>query len=161
VKERKVVKYPYSKLRASIVLGLCGLSLVPLGCKDDDPCDPGQEFVAIGCFPIQGGGAGKSSTGPAAGGADDAGGASGVEPSSPGGASGVEPPGNPDATFGTTCATNADCGGDAPVCATDPLFYCSQIECQDGEANAGSCPADWICFKYLDNPSACVNPSSF
>lgn len=139
------MKLPYSKLQASIALGLCGLSLVPFGCKDNDPCDPGQEFVAIGCFPVAAGSAGKSSAEAGAGGAEDAGGASGVEPP----------------TFGTACATNADCGGDAPICATDPLFYCSQIDCQDGEANAGSCPADWVCFKYLDNPSACVNPSSF
>jgi hypothetical protein len=75
--------------------------------------------------------------------------------------SGIEPPGNPNATFGTKCATNADCGGDAPICATDPLFYCSQINCADGEANAGACPATWVCFKYLDNPTACVNPKSF
>ncbi len=154
------MKFPYSKLRASgscWLLGVLGLCAAAAGCKDKDPCDPGFEFDAIGCFPVNGGGAGKTS-GPQAG-APDAGGADGAPDA--GGASGIEPPGNPDAMFGTTCATNADCGGDAPVCATDPLFYCSQIECQDGEANAGSCPADWVCFKYLDNPSACVNPSSF
>jgi hypothetical protein len=170
VKGLVVVKSLYSKRRASLVLGLCGLSALPFGCKDNDPCDPGQEFVSIGCFPVTGGSAsaGKAGANPHAGAADDAGGANG-EPSaggangepSAGGANGVEPPGNPDAMFGTQCATNADCGGDAPVCATEPLFYCSQIDCQDGEANAGSCPADWVCFKYLDNPSACVNPSSF
>jgi len=159
VKELPIVKLPFPKLSASILLGLLGLSLVSLGCKDDDPCDPGQEFIAIGCFPVTGGSAGKSGTVPAAGAADELGGATG-EPNA-GGAAGVDPPGNPDAMFGTSCTTNADCGGDARVCLTDPLFYCSQIDCQEGEPNAGSCPTGWTCFKYLDNPSACVNPSSF
>ena len=158
MKELKVVKFPYLKLPGALAIGLVGLCVAAYGCKDKDPCDPGQEFDAIGCFPVggTGGSAGKASVVPQAG-APDAGGA---EPAA-GGAGGIEPPGNPDAVFGTMCASNADCGGDAPVCATDPLFYCSQIYCQDGEANAGSCPADWVCFKYLDNPSACVNPSSF
>ena len=142
---------------AALFALLGALSLLG-ACKDDSPCDPGQEIKGTGCFPIAAGGSGGKSALPQAG-APDAGGAGTDEPMA--GASGIEPPGNPDAMFGTTCQTNADCGGPAPICATDPLFYCSQIECQDGEVNAGACPADWVCFKYLDNPSACVNPSSF
>jgi len=165
VKESSGVKSPHFELRAATALALFGLfSLsLPLGCKDEDPCDPGQELIGTGCFPIPSGGSSGTTSTPAAG----APGEGGVSDSSAAGASaagagsGIQPPGNPDAMFGTACQTNADCGGPAPICATDPLFYCSQINCQDGEENAGACPADWVCFKYLDNPSACVNPSSF
>jgi hypothetical protein len=59
--------------------------------------------------------------------------------------------------YGTVCQSNAQCGGPAPICATDPLNYCSQIDCEAGEANEGICPAGWRCFKYQDNPSICVN----
>jgi len=134
-------------------LCLCAL-LIPLSCKDNDPCDPGQELVGTGCFPI-----------PAAGGAPGAG---GLGDSTPGGAgasaggapSGIEPPGNPDATFGTKCQSNADCGGPAPICATDPLFYCTQIDCLAGEANADVCPDQWVCLHFPPQPSACVNSQS-
>jgi hypothetical protein len=141
--------------RWSALTGMAALALLaglPLACKDDSPCDPGQEATGVGCFPIKMTEGGTSNGGPtpeagagAVAGADTSAGA----------------PGNPDATFGTKCQSNADCGGDAPICATDPLWYCSQINCDDGEENAGACPADWVCFKYGDNPSACVNPSSF
>lgn len=103
---------------------LCAGLLLIGACKDDDPCDDGQDSIGTGCFAKT----------PGAG----------------------EPP-EPEAMFGDTCKTNDDCGGLAPICATDPLFYCSQIDCEAGEANEGACPEGWRCFKYLDNPSACVN----
>lgn len=121
-------------------------------CKDEQPCDPEQVSIGTVCFPAEAGG--SAGTGAAQAGApSDAGAGAGGE-AAPG------EPGNPDAGFGTPCETNADCGGDAPVCATDPLFYCSQLECDAGEANEGVCPEGWTCLKYLDNPSACVNLSS-
>jgi hypothetical protein len=125
---------------------LLGVGLLfVVACKDEEPCDTGQESIGTGCFDkAVGGGAGRDAM-PAAGETGEA------------GAGQIEPPGNPDAMFGDTCASNADCGGPAPVCATDPLFYCSQIDCDAGEANEGACPEGWRCFKYLDNPSACVN----
>jgi hypothetical protein len=116
--------------------------LLAVACKDEEPCDPDQESVGTSCFVAATGGSGGSEATP--------------EPVA-GAGSDVEPPGNPDATFGDTCATDTDCGGPAPICATDPLFYCSQIDCEAGEANEGACPEGWRCFKYLDNPSACVN----
>jgi hypothetical protein len=156
VNQIKRVQPPSQRLElrrlALLVSGL--LAALPSACKDRDPCDSDQQSIGTGCFPRpSAGGGGTSSAAPGAtgdGGALDSGGAT----------SDGEPVGNPDATFGTSCETNADCGGDAPVCATDPLFYCSQIECQEGEANAGACPEGWTCLKYLDNPSACVNLSS-
>jgi len=135
------------KYLALLSFGLLGL--VPLACKDTDPCDPGQEATGIGCFPIKsdGGSAGKSSAAVEAG--ADAGGAG----------SGVEPWGNPDATWGSHCDTNKDCGPDAPICATAPFNYCSQIDCQDGEANAGVCPDTWTCFKFEPYPAICTDPN--
>jgi len=150
------VKSSHFGLRLSTALacfGLCALSTA-LSCKDSDPCDAGQELVGSGCFPI-----------PPSGGAPGAGGLGDVAPggagaSTAGAPSGVESPGNPDATFGTKCQSNADCGGPAPICATDPLFYCTQIDCQAGEANAAVCPDQWVCIHLPPQPSACVNSQS-
>jgi hypothetical protein len=150
---RNAVKYAIFTPRLGL-LAMLGSSLVGLiACKDEDPCDPGWVSIDTGCWLAEQGGSGGTSATPM-----PEGGANGdaAAPSS-GGAGDVEPIGNPDAMFGSPCQSNEDCGGPAPVCATDPLFYCSQIECQEGEANEGACPADWRCFKYLDNPSACVD----
>ena len=145
------------------------IGLLPLACKDTSPCDAGEKATGIGCFPEdKGGSAGKSSStagsdsggAPATsdGGAPPASGA-GVPDTGTGG-SGVEPWGNPDATWGSHCEANKDCGPDAPICATAPLFYCTQVDCQEGEANFGVCPTGWDCFKYLDNPAICFNPDA-
>jgi hypothetical protein len=120
---------------------LVALSALPFGCKDEDPCDPGQELRGTGCFPIATGGSAGSSSQPAAG--APAGGA-------------TDPGGNPDATFGTPCTSDADCGGDAPVCDNMVFNYCLQINCKDGEENAGACPADWQCVLSPPHPSACI-----
>lgn len=126
----------------SAVLGLA--LLWPLGCKDESPCDDGQVSIGTACFAKEAPGAGGESSEP------------------PAGAAGAAPSGNPDATFRTPCQKDEDCGGDAPVCATDPLFYCSQLECLEGEANAGACPSDWQCIKLDEQtPSACVDLSGF
>jgi len=153
------VKFPTIKLSVAAVLSVVGVLLATLpGCKDEDPCDPGEQSIGTACYPAAtGGGAGKSNP-PQAGASSDGGGADGGGADGGAAAGGSEPSGNPDATFGTVCASNADCGGDAPICATDPLFYCSQIDCSAGEANEGACPASWTCFpKAPDHPSACVN----
>jgi hypothetical protein len=145
------VKSSGSKLRSFVALGLvCSLG-APAACKDTDPCDEGQESIGTGCFPqAAGGSSAGSSSRPDAGSPSDAGAADG-------GGGNAAPVGNPDATFGTPCETNAECGGDAPVCATDPLFYCTQLDCKDGEANAGACPDGYTCVLLPPNPSACVN----
>lgn len=142
------------KYLALVTFGL--LALLPVGCKDTDPCDVGQEAKATGCFPIQAGGsnAGKSGAGGEA--SAEAGAAAGGVDS---GAPMVEPWGNPDATWGSPCERNAECGPDAPICATAPFNYCSQIDCQDGEANAGVCPETWVCFKLEPYPAICTDPN--
>jgi hypothetical protein len=159
VKEQ-IVKFPRRNLSAAAGLALLLLAFgaLPLGCKDEDPCDPGQELVGTGCFPIASGGSAGSSSGTPGGAPSEAGAAGEASPGGSG--SGIEPPGNPDAMFGTTCASNADCGGPAPICATDPLYYCTQIDCLEGEENAGVCPANWVCIHIAPNPSACVNSQS-
>jgi hypothetical protein len=134
-----------TKPRAAAVLLLLGLSASLLACKDENPCDPDQESIGTGCYPVvAGGGAGGTST-PLAGAPSEGG--AGAEPVA----------GNPDATFGTPCESDAECGGDAPVCATDPLFYCTQLDCNEGEQNAGVCPEAWSCVHLPPQPSACVN----
>jgi hypothetical protein len=126
---------------------LCVGLLLPLACKDESPCDENQDSIGTGCFahedePADGGSGGVD--GPMAGAASSDAGA---------------PSGNPDATFGTPCTLDDDseCGGPAPVCATDPLYYCIQIDCLEGEANEGACPEGWTCYKQEGSPSACVN----
>jgi hypothetical protein len=138
--------------RAAVALSLLCLLVAPPGCKDTDPCDPGEESIGTACYPVATGGSASagSSNLPQAGEAAGDGGETD-------GGAGNAATGNPDATFGTPCQTNAECGGDAPVCATDPLFYCTQLDCQDGEANAGACPDGWTCVLLPPNPSACVN----
>jgi hypothetical protein len=122
--------------------GLIGLlSAFALGtlpsCHDDEPCDPGQEYLNSSCFPIKTG-SGGSSTG--TGGANGAGGDSTGETSQ----------------FGKTCATAQECAGDAPICAAPQLPVCTQINCAAGEENEGACPPDWTCLMIAPNPSACV-----
>ncbi len=110
--------------------------LLAFGCKDEEPCDGDEQAVGTGCFPRNAGGSGGSGGGsPAEGGA---------------------PSGNPDATFGTPCESDADCGGDAPICDYKQFHYCLQTECEAGEQNEGACPEDWTCFKLAPNPSACI-----
>jgi hypothetical protein len=142
------VNLPDIELRALAVLALLGLLAAPAGCKDSDPCDPGEQAIGTACFPVAMGGSAGGTSEPEAG-----------APSAGGAADGGAGPGagNPDATFGTPCHANAECGGDAPVCATDPLFYCTQLDCKDSEANAGACPDGWTCVLLPPNPSACVN----
>lgn len=116
------------------------LTLALVACKDEEPCDEGQDSIGTGCFPRASGGSGGSDT---------------PEPSA-GESSGGAPAGNPEATFGTPCESNDDCGGDAPVCDNKMFHYCLQIDCQPGEKNAGTCPEGWSCISSEGNPSACI-----
>ena len=132
------------KLKAAAMLVLLGLFVALPACKDENPCDPGQESIGTGCYPIAAGGSAGTTSMPAAGAPSD-------------GGVGQPAAGNPDATFGTPCESDVECGGDAPVCATEPLFYCTQLNCNDGEENAGVCPEGWTCVHLPPQPSACVN----
>jgi hypothetical protein len=114
-------------------------SLLGVSCKDEEPCDEGQESIGTGCFPKASGGSGGGGSEPMAG--EQSGGA---------------PSGNPDATFGSPCESNDDCGGDAPVCDNKMFHYCLQTDCQEGEKNAGVCPEGWMCVSSAGNPSACI-----
>jgi hypothetical protein len=131
---------------SSLGYGVMLLGL-PLACKDDDPCDPGQEERPPNdCYPVSGGSAGAGgSTGEAGEGDSD---------------SGAPAPGG-DFEFGQPCADSAgssDCGGIAPICVPLPSgSVCTQALCLDGEPNAGVCPAEWPCTAIPGFPSACLN----
>jgi len=132
----------FGQFGLSSLLALCSLA----GCWDSDPCDPGQVFRGGACFPDTAGSSGSGGV--------DAGGEAGAaaEPTAGAPAVGTE------STWRKACTTDADCGGDSPLCATSPLNYCTNINCSPGEANAGICPMGWTCFPAsASNPSACVN----
>ncbi len=130
-------------------LTLVVAGLLSFACKDEDPCDPDQVEQNALCYPADSAGSGGT------GGSSSASAGAAGEPSA-GGA-----PASVDAEFGQACSdttAHSDCGGQAPICAPLPAgSVCTQIECQEGEANAGACPAEWTCLKVGDNPSACVN----
>jgi len=148
------MKLQVHALSLALMLGLLGLGGLVAGCKDDSPCDPGQEERNSQCYPVATGGAGGagSTGGTAAGGTDAAGAADAAA-----GAAAVE------TAFGTECADTAgssDCGGEAPLCADlTPLgqtVMCTQINCAEGEANAGVCPSGFTCFAVPGHPSVCI-----
>jgi hypothetical protein len=139
-----------SKYRLFLTLPLLAVPCLPLACRDGDPCDPGQDLIGTFCYDHASGGA-------ASGGATSDAGAAQAEAGANEGGAPQESGNNPNATFGTPCTDVSQCGGPAPICVPAPLNYCSQLDCHDGEANAGVCPAKWTCYKYLDNPWTCVN----
>ena len=60
---------------------------------------------------------------------------------------------NPNATFGTSCTSHSDCGGEAPVCGGPLLPVCTTINCLD--TGEDICPAPWTCVdvtKYMPGP---------
>jgi hypothetical protein len=131
--------------RSLLVIAL-GVGVMMSGCKDGDPCDPGQREQNGLCYPIaQAGSSGApGAQTPRDGGDADAGG---------------DPPGAMDSDFGRACADtvgSSDCGDSAPICAPFPTGNaCTQILCQAGEANAGVCPLGWQCLSSPGNPSVC------
>ena len=123
-------------LGAALLFGLW------LGCKDEDPCDPGQVLRrANACYTPTPDPPGPDEM-PDAGAGD----------SGPSGAGGF--------AIGQPCADttgSSDCGGAAPICAPLPAgAACTQILCLDGEANAGICPAAWPCTELPGYPSTCL-----
>ena len=125
-------------------------ALAGVGCKDDSPCGEGQvERGSAACYPLPtGGGAGQAGSSGEAG-------APGEVDAGDGGAAA------PAAFYiGQPCAdttSHSDCGGGAPICAPLPAgSVCTQILCLAGEANAGVCPSDWMCYSSAGSPSACV-----
>lgn len=124
-------------LGGALLLGLC------VGCKDAEPCDPGQEErSANACYAPSPGSAGSGADVPDA--STDSG-----------------PPSGGGFAIGQPCSDTAgssDCGGVAPICAPLPSGpACTQIMCLDGEPNAGVCPDDWPCTQLTGYPSTCLN----
>jgi hypothetical protein len=127
-------------------LGLCGMAV---GCKDDDPCDPGQIVENTQCYPAPASGGDSAVGGGGAAGSSDAeGGAPSVALDTP---------------FGTACkdtTASSDCGAPAPICADltqlGQSVMCTQIDCSAGEANAGACPSGFSCFAFPGYPSVCT-----
>jgi hypothetical protein len=124
----------------------CLASLSLFACKDDSPCDEGQEErLGAACYPIN------------AGGTPGAAGTSALPVDA--GLGLTDGPGV-DAVIGQACAdttASSDCGGAAPICAPLPSgTVCTQILCLDGEPNAGVCPSDWMCLPSAGNPSVCL-----
>ena len=132
-------------------LGLLAISGLLFGCKDDNPCDPGQVEKFSQCYPAAagaGGSSGGAAPAPDAGDIGDAGGA---------------PSAGLNTEFGTACLDTtafSDCGGMAPICADlTPLGQskmCTQLNCNTGEANAGVCPSTFTCFAVPGYPSVCI-----
>jgi hypothetical protein len=122
------------------------LGLAPLiaGCWASNPCDPGQTVRFDSCFPLAPPVAPPD--GSTAGDASDGG---SLEGSAGGG-------GSAPASFGQTCSAASDCAAGSPVCGAPQLPYCTQIDCQAGEANAGVCPSGWQCLTVGANPSVCL-----
>ena len=148
-------------LTPGLLLGLLGLCGTNAGCKDDDPCDPGQIEKNGQCYPApaSGGTASGEGGGAGAGGAADNGEADGGVGKAAAGAPGA----SLNTPVGTPCldtTASSDCGGDAPVCADlSPLgqsVMCTQLDCAAGEANAGACPSGFTCFQAPGYPSVCI-----
>jgi hypothetical protein len=143
-------------LPPGLLLGLLCLSGLASGCIDDDPCDPGQIERSGQCYAPPAPSSGGSAAGGSAATEAGAGGAADAAAGAPGGTA-------LDTPFGSACedtTSSSDCGGTAPVCADlSPLgqtIMCTQIDCADGEANAGICPDGFQCLVVAGYPSVCI-----
>ncbi len=110
-------------LSVALVLGLAG------ACKEDTPCDPGQNLVDGFCMPGTPDAAAPMPT-------EDA-----ATPTEATGAS----------TFGRTCATSAECTAPADYCANPP-GNCTAKGCV---ADPTVCPQGWSCLSAFD---VCIPP---
>lgn len=116
------------------VLWSCAIA----ACDPSDPCDPGYFEDHGYCYLLDGGFDWRDAALDEDGGADS----------------------NPNATFGSPCVKQSDCGGIAPICGGPMLPLCTQIQCLDTTL----CPAGWQCFditKYAQEiapgvTSACI-----
>lgn len=123
-------------LRFALGAVLAAASAALAACEDDSPCDPGQVYRNSACYPA------PTATGGSTG--------------NPGDGAAGETSGET-SQFGKSCTSQDECGGDAPICGAPQLPMCTQINCAEGEANAGACPPDWMCISPGGStPSACV-----
>jgi hypothetical protein len=98
-------------------------------CQPSVLCDPGQYEMGGGCYPEPPKDSGTQSDDDAGAGEADGGDGCGSDPSE---------------GFGVACSSSSQCGCGAAHCATDPLGYCTKINCDPTEAEA--CPPDWTCL---------------
>lgn len=142
-------EFPVMNRGLLVIFALVTVAMASVGsaCLAKDPCGEGlHELPDYRCAPLP--------TPPDAGRAEasvneasvDGGGGEAGEASAPAVASG----------FGQTCAKMADCPSDAPICPAPKLPYCTQIDCEPGEANAGVCPAGFTCVRLPGLPSGCL-----
>ena len=112
--------------------------LFAFGCWASNPCEPGDTIMMDSCYPAAAKPPAKTDAGPEVTGDGSA-------------------PATKEASFGKTCAAASDCAAGSPICGAPQLPYCTQINCQDGEENAGACPSSgWQCLKVGNNPSVCL-----
>lgn len=114
--------------RLAVVLSTLGCVVAIAGCDPKRPCDEGY-FADHGfCYLVD---AGTDWFVDGAVGLDDGG--------------TVEQ--NPDATYGTPCKLQSDCGGVAPVCGGPMLPLCTTINCE-----SAGCPSGWSCIDVTKYP---------
>jgi hypothetical protein len=145
--------------RRSILLSVTALVVMAAlasACWAKDPCGEGMFLLTEGnCAALPGAADAAPESGPLVALGNDGG-----DAASDGGDGGSDATSPVEAaatsSFGKTCAAMTDCGGDAPICGAPQLPYCTQINCQPGEANAGACPADFTCITPPGYPSVCL-----
>lgn len=137
--------------RALLASAALVLAATATACVAKDPCGDGlYELDNYRCAPLPAapaaeagaadGGAGATTS------ADDAGAEAATDAA----------PAPAASSFGKACAAATDCGGDAPMCGAPQLPYCTQIDCEAGEAHAGACPSGFTCVHVPGYPSACL-----
>jgi hypothetical protein len=119
---------------------LLGLCLCLCACQPSTLCDPGQRAMGGGCYPV---------SKPAADSGEPKEGDAGNDAAAPSCA------GDPYDGFKDSCTKNGDCGCHAPVCATAPLNYCTQVNCDPSDSSA--CPPGWTCL--MIPPGASPDPN--
>jgi hypothetical protein len=145
-------------MRFANVLAILIPALLP-ACWDNNPCDPGQVVVYTQCaWPPETNAQDTSDT------ASDPWGVACTPTEAETSVDANETASQSDsndasdaASDGASSADSGPCYGNAPICAPSPLNYCTNIDCSQGEANYGICPAGWTCVPASNGlPSGCV-----
>ena len=110
-----------------VVCGLVALACLPGACKEQTPCDQGQELRNSYCWYVDAAAASDASAAQTS----EAGGEAGPADEEPG-----------PSAFGRPCAVDGDCAAPASLCAPQ-LFYCTALAC---DLNPTLCPVGWICM---------------
>jgi hypothetical protein len=116
-------------MKALVALGATALMGLAGSCKEETPCDPGQDLVNGMCQP----------------GVPDAAPLTPQEDAAPPTEAG------PSSPFGRVCATSAECTAPADYCANPP-GNCTAKGCV---ADPTLCPQGWTCLAAFD---VCIPP---